>query len=219
MLKLVASNHKDSTTIEPNDMKIAILITGLALIGGLIFFLTSFRGQSSKEKITQTDTASNQAVTQDTIDNPFNDLRNMAFNATGEQLGLENLKGKEVFGVIMDWDLGEGIMTLITYQTGDASMYLSTGGGVIGGVHHENVNAASKRFVEQADKNISKTTETDLTPIPDRNCVRFYFLTNSGKYFAQEQMTNFENETSIWLDYFNEANNVITELRLTVDMK
>jgi len=200
-------------------MKITFLISGLVIIGGLIFFLTSCRGQSSKENNTQTETVSNQAVTQDTKNNPFNDLRNMAFNATGEQLGLENLKDKEVYGVIMDWDLGDGIMTLITYQTGDASMYLSTGGGVIGGGQHENVSAASKRFVEQANKYIFKTTETDSTPIPDKNCVRFYFLTNSGKYFVQEQMTSFENETSFWLDYFNEANKVITELRLTVDMK
>jgi len=198
-------------------MKITFLISGLAIIGGLIFFLSSCRGQSAKENTTQTGKSASQTVTQDMKDNPFNDLRNMAFNVTGEQLGLENLKDKEIYGVIMDWDLGDGIMTLITYRTGDASMYLNTGGGVIGGGQHENVNSASKRFVEQADKYISKTSETDSTLIPDENCVRFYFLTNGGKYFAQEQMTNFENETSIWLDYFNEANKVITELRLTTE--
>lgn len=200
-------------------MKITFLISGLAIIGGLIFFLTSCKGQSSKEKTAQTDKAANQTVSQETGGNPFSDLRNMAFHVTAEQLGLENINDNEVYGVIMDWDLGEGIMTLITYQTGDASMYLSTGGGVIGGGQHENVNTATKRFVEQADKYISKTIETDSTPIPDKNCVKFYFLTNSGKYFAQEQMTSFEDETSIWMDYFNEANKVISELRLTVDMK
>ncbi|MEA5005597.1 MAG: hypothetical protein VB022_04200 [Rikenellaceae bacterium] len=198
-------------------MKITLLITGLILIGGLIYFLASCKGQSTKTNDKQTDSDTGQVKTHDLKENPYDGLRQMAFGVTTEQLGLKDLKADDIYGVIMDWDLGEGIMTLITYKTGDASMYLSTGGGVFGGGQHENVNKASKQFVKLADKYLDKTVKTDLTPIPDKNCVRFYFLTIKGKYYAQEQMINFENRTSQWMDYFDEANKVITELRLTTE--
>jgi hypothetical protein len=68
----------------------------------------------------------------DPKDNLFEVLRKQAFDITPLQLEL-TLNGTEIYGVIMDWDLGNGIMTLVTYKTGDASMYLSSGGGVIGG--------------------------------------------------------------------------------------
>jgi len=200
-------------------MKITIFITGLLIIGGLIYFLTSCKGQPSKTKNNQADSDTGQVKSHKLKENPYDGLRQMAFGMTIEQLGLTDLKDGDIYGVIMDWDLGEGIMTLIAYKSGDASIYLSTGGGVIGGIQHENVNKASKQFVKLADKYFDKSVKTDLTPIPDKNCVRFYFLTTKGKYFAQEQMINFENKTSPWMDYFEEANKVITELRLTTEKK
>jgi hypothetical protein len=200
-------------------MKIAIFITGLIIIGGLICFLISCKGQSSKTNDKQADSDTGQVKKQELKENSYDGLRNMAFAVTVSQLGLTDLKASDIYGVIMDWDLGEGIMTLITYKTGDASMYLSTGGGVIGGGQHKNVNKASKQFIKLADKYLDKAVKTDLTTIPDKNCVRFYFLMTKGKYFAQEKMINFENKTSQWLDYFEEANKVITELRLTTEKK
>jgi hypothetical protein len=32
-----------------------------------------------------------------------------------------------VYGTIMDWDIGETIVTVVAFKTGDASMYLSSG--------------------------------------------------------------------------------------------
>jgi hypothetical protein len=200
-------------------MKLTILITGLIIIGGLIYFLTSCKGQSIKKNDTHSDSDTGRVKTNELQENPYDGLRQMAFGVTADQLGLTDLKSHDIYGVIMDWDLGEGLMTLVTYITGDASMYLSTGGGVIGGGQHDNVNKASKQFVKLADKYLDKTVKTELTPIPDKNCVRFYFLTTNGNYYAQEQMINFENSTSQWLEFFEEANRVITELRMTTEKK
>jgi hypothetical protein len=49
--------------------------------------------------------------------------------------------------------------------------------------------------------------------------VNFYFLTNKGKFVGQETMSNFENSSSIWLELFNEANNLMSEVRMTTDSK
>jgi hypothetical protein len=112
----------------------------------------------------------------------------------------------------MDWDLPEGTVTLISFVSGDASLYLSSGGGVIGGVGHDNVKQAAIAFIYKAEKYLSKTTKTETTPLPDKDGVRFYLLTNKGKFVGQEQMKNFENNSSEWLDLFEEGNKVITEL-------
>jgi hypothetical protein len=200
-------------------MKIPILIIVLIAVGGLIFCLISCKSKTKVQQVNGLTDSSNDSVRiQNLKDNPYEGLRKQAFDITPQQLEL-SVNDSEIYGVIMDWDLGNGIMTLITYKTGDASMYLSTGGGVIGGGQHENVNKAAKAFVSLAHKYFDKVTKIDSTPIPDKNCVRFYFLTSKGKYYGQEQMSRFENESSLWLEYFNEANKVITELKLTTEPK
>ena len=196
-------------------MKMAYIVIGLLLLGGLIFYLTS---RKTKQVFTQTGTQSNN----DTIkvhklsENHYHDLRDMALSATPTQLQLSLPSDQiKVFGVVMDWDLGEGVATFISFETGDASMYLSSGGGMIGGSGHENVVNGAKAFVTKAQAYLDRTTKIETTPLPDKDCVRFYFLTNKGKFTAQEQLQNFDNNTSMWLPLFLEGNKVITELRLT----
>jgi hypothetical protein len=92
-------------------------------------------------------------------------------------------------------------------------MYLSSGGGIIGAGKHEKVSRETKKLVENAQNYLDKAKKTDSTPLPDRNRVNFYFLTNKGKYFASENILNFENRSSAWLPLFEEFNSVITELR------
>lgn len=198
-----------------DKMKITLLLIGFILIGGLVYFFTNWKGKSKTREARQVDSDAAQVKTNVSEQNLYHPLRQMAFAMTPERLGVTDLKADNIYGVIMDWHLEEGIMTLVTYKTGDASMYLSTGGGVIGGGHHENVNKASKQFVKFGDGYLSMTARTDLTSAPENDCVRFYFLTATGKYYAEEKMVNFENNTSPWLEYFEEANKVISELRMT----
>lgn len=153
-------------------------------------------------------------------ENPYVRLRNRAFSATPEQLGLSLKGGKTaVYGVVMDWDVGGGIATLVAFQTGDASMYFSGGGGLIGGGQHASVNKAAKIFVKKAQEYFEKTSKAEATPLPEKNCITFYLLTNKGKFAAQELLKNFDNSTSPWLELFEEGNNLINELRTTSEGK
>ncbi len=119
----------------------------------------------------------------------------------------------------MDWDVGEGTATLVSFISGDASLYLSSGGGVIGGSGHDNVKQAAAAFINKAEKYLSKTVKTYSTPLPEKKGVKFYFLTNKGKFVGQEQIKNFDNNSSLWLDLFTEGNKLITEIRMTTDKK
>src|ERR1700677_1402473 len=71
-------------------------------------------------------------------------LRSSAIGRTPEELGLEPASDPSVaYGVVMDWGMATpgglktAVATLTSFSSGDASLYLSTGGGVIGGIGHE----------------------------------------------------------------------------------
>ena len=197
------------------------LIIGLLVLGGLTFYLTSCKNkQNSNNSEGYVSKTGDSVKVHNLPDNRFQDLRNMALSVTPEQLQITLPTNQtKIYGVVMDWDLGEGIATFISFSTGDASMYLSSGGGLIGGGQHENVSLAAKAFIEKAQQYFDKTTKIDSTPLPDKNCVRFYFMTNKGKFSAQENLKNFDNNSSPWLPLFEEGNKVISELRLTQEIK
>jgi len=195
-------------------MKMIYLIFGLILAAGIAMYLTSCNNKNNDKQASQQiqDTTKEQKV--DPNNNPYLELRNMALNVTPEQLAIELPKDKtKIYGVVMDWGLEEGTATLVAFMTGDASLYLSSGGGVMGGVGHENVQKAVEIFLAKSETFISKTTKTETTPQQKKNEVKFYFLTNNGKFVGQESMSNIENSSSEWLPLFEEGNNLITEIR------
>jgi len=175
---------------------------------------------SNKSKSAETQNTSTQDTSKKNVihpkDNAYEGLRNMAFTVSPDTLGLTLSKEKtEVYGVIMDWEMGGAIATTIAYMTGDASMYTSTGGGVIGGGQHQNVNSAAKQLIKVAQTYLDKAVKIVTTPLPQTDNVKFYLLTNKGIYVGQEAMSNFENNSSKWLGLFEQANIVLTELRKT----
>jgi hypothetical protein len=198
-------------------MKMIYIIIGIIFAGGFVFYLTSCSNKSTADdKQLITDQENAQPKVHKTKENTFEGLRNMAFIVTAEQLGLSLAADKTiVYGVVMDWEMDGATASTVAYQTGDASLYLSSGGGVIGGGQHQNVNEVARHFVSLAQTFLNKTTKTETTPLPSTNEVKFYMLTNKGIYVGREQMKNFENNSSAWLKLFAEGNNVLTELRKT----
>ena len=181
------------------------IILGIVVLGGVVFFLTIRKKSNDEVQRTKVDPANN----------PYNDLRSLALGASAEQLQLQLSEDKtEIYGVVMDWDLGDGTATLVSFVTGDASLYLSSGGGYIGGGGHPSVNKALNDFIKKSESYLDKTTLTESTPLPAKNGLTFYFLTNKGKFKATEQMENIESEKSQWLDLFNCANILIKEIRV-----
>jgi hypothetical protein len=199
-------------------MKMTYTIFGIILAGGLLFYLASCANKSTandRQSIIDQDIAKQKV--HHTKENTFEGLRYMAFKTTPEQLRLSLPADRTiVYGVVMDWGMSGATATTVSYQTGDASLYLSSGGGVIGGGQHQNVNSAAKQFVSIAQTFLDKAVKTEITPLPSTDEVKFYLLTNKGVFVGQDQMKNFENNTSAWSKLFEEGNNVLTELRKTI---
>lgn len=174
-----------------------------------------FIGCFSKEKVQQDSTSPPSSDNENTEGNPYTDLRNMALNTSAADLGLSLPGDKTIaFGLVTDWGTTEGSSTTVTYQTGDASLYYSNGGGIIGGGGQPPVNRAARSVIELAQTYLPQATPTQTTPLPGKDEVIFYFLTNKGMYAAKEKMENFENGNSSWLPLFEKVNEVITEFRI-----
>lgn len=195
-------------------MKIAYLVLAVLIIAVALGACTLLQRTESNSSNTSTvDVAKNNSNATPQI-NPFNDLRNRALTASPEQFEVDQkTSAPMVYGVVMDWNLGTGTATFVSFISGDASMYTSTGGGVIGGIGHENVRSASIQFVKNAQKFVPKAHRSDDLSLPDSNRVKFFFLTTKGRFVAEEQLTKFDDGSSRWLELFEDANKVITELR------
>lgn len=194
-------------------------IIGVLLIGGLAFYLTSCNNKSKKSEQENSQISDTAQVKETELDeNPYPGLRTQSFSITPEQLQLKLDDTKTiVYGLIMEWDITDAVISVVTFQTGDASMYISTGQIFIGGVAHENIKNSALIFINSGQEYLSLAKPTTETPLPDKGYVRFYFLTNKGKFYIQDTVENIENSKSNLTRLFELGNNVITEYRKTTD--
>jgi hypothetical protein len=152
-------------------------------------------------------------------ENPYEGLRNQAVTVTYEQLGLKLENDDDIYGLVMDWNMGDVIVTVVAFRTGDASVYLSSGQSFIGGHAHDSVVQAAQRFIAKGSLFLNKAKQAVSTAPPDKGKTGFYILTKSRKYYIEDQSEKIENNQSALTDLFAAANDVITEYRLITDKK
>lgn len=134
---------------------------------------------------------------------------------SADQFGVKSTTRRPIpYGVVVDWNVGRGVITFTAFSSGDASMYTSAGGAMIGGVGHESVKDAAQSLVRKSAEYVPKTVRSDDVQSPSENNVRFFILTNQGRFVAEEDIENFDNGSSELLELFVEANKLIAELRV-----
>ncbi len=184
-----------------NAIYVAII---LVQVGVIIYFVR--RGRLQSEKSLEQTTAP--------VETSFEGLRQLALNVTPAQLKLAIPDTQKlVYGVVMDWNTGEMVVTLSTYITGAANLYMSNGGGVSGGGKNPNVGEAAVRLVTTAQDFVERALPVGTKELPPAGCVRFYLLTNKQTFAAQEMVRFFDDQSSPWLALFEKANEVIAEMK------
>jgi hypothetical protein len=111
----------------------------------------------------------------------YMNLRQEALAKSPERMGLpSDLKDDEPFGVLMEMAMAGDVVTLAGFADGDAGVYYKTGGGMKGGIFHDNVRKAAKEFVALSATALPKMLKTTSFPLPGADKVRFYILTRKG---------------------------------------
>jgi hypothetical protein len=191
---------------KPNMTQTLLFI----LVVGIGLFYAIKYGNKAKRDIADYQ----QKTEKQTEQNPFSDMRNMAFSVTSEQLGLNGIGKDEVFGIISEMDMNGATATVVTFATGDTSLYLSSGGGFIGAGQHESVQGIVKKYVENGQKYLNKGTRIEKAELPKNGMTNFNFLTDSGIYSIEKNTSELESGKSEFSNLFRELNEVITQIRL-----
>ena len=189
---------------------LAYILIGIVSIVGIGISCNNKPKKETTKKTEQTEKTAEQ--------NPYMDMRKMALTVTAEQLGFQIPEDSiKVYGIITDLDMGGGTATVVTYLTGDASIYLSSGGGFIGAGQHESVKKVAKEFVDNGHVISFKGKPFKNPDLPTSGNANFYFLSNSGNRRITENIKKMESGESEFSKLFVELNNVMTEIRLKSD--
>ena len=145
----------------------------------------------------------------------YRELRGRALGMRPEEAGAAPAGGEnQPYGVLMETGYPNGVATLVAFASGDASLYFSTGGGIIGGIGHESVRIASQHLIESANPFLPEMEKTTAFPLPEAGRVRFYVLTLDGAFTAEAAPDDLSEERHALSPLFFAAHQVITELRL-----
>ena len=113
-------------------------------------------------------------------------MRGLALSMTRDSLGIAApASANQPWGVVMDWGLGEVTTTVVAYATGDASMYLSSGGGFIGGRDEPTVHAAALALIDTLAHAGAPCDVRTQFPLPAKDHVTFHLLTDGGVRVCQ----------------------------------
>ena len=87
--------------------------------------------------------------------------------------------------VLMDWRVGNGWATILAAVDGTASIYLSSGGGYLGGGQvHASIRDAARMAISSATGLLASFSVCSSTPLPDAGTVHFYAKRGNELLFA-----------------------------------
>ena len=139
-------------------------------------------------------------------------LRDRVLTSSPEEIGLtgEDAKAK-VWGVMMEMTFSSGgSITLLSLRDGTASLYGSTGGGMLGGYAAQK---EAKRFVAEGEKHLASMQPTKSFPYPEVGRLKFYVLTQDGVYTAEAGESKVQDARHPLFPLFIAANEVLDVLR------
>jgi len=147
---------------------------------------------------------------------PIDELRDLALSAPPAEFGIQPEVGR-AWAVVMDTTYPEGSVSLIALSDGSASLYRSTGGGMIGGQGRENVARAAQAFVNEATRHLLRFTTAVATGLPPPGITRFYVRTEAGTVTAEATEADLGAGNHPLSPLFYAGHEVITQFRAVTD--
>jgi hypothetical protein len=192
-------------------VKIAALST-IVLVATLIAWLALSRNaKAGKSGQAMSSSIATGSATKDI----YTSLRNQALQSSRKALNLPPASDStQPWGVLMDWGNTQGTATVVALSDGSASVYLSSGGGFIGGEGHEVIRKAAQRMVSTASETQAQMKATTTYPLPKEGEVVFYSLTDSGVFTAHATEEDLKSGQDSLFKLGNAGQDVISQYRL-----
>jgi hypothetical protein len=117
--------------------------------------------------------------------NPYEGLRTRALQTKFVELGVKLADDATFpYGLVMDMGLPKGTATLVAFSSGDASLYMSTGSGIIGGIGHASVRESARGWVHSVEAHLTAFAPTTTFALPAVGYIRLFVLTSCGTLTA-----------------------------------
>lgn len=142
------------------------------------------------------------------------ELRTELLHSQSSKYNIKPASNSTPWAVIMDLGFpDEGSFSVVGLSDGNGSIYLSSGGGVIGGISHDNVVISAKNLVKYSERYLPLMEKINNYPLPSKNMVSFFIITDSGVYFAKENVNQVSDENHKLFGMFYLANDLMSQLR------
>ncbi len=148
------------------------------------------------------------------------DLRALFLRTEGSALGLApDSEFPHVFGIAMDWSIGEETATIAAVRDGTASLYTTSTFGILGGSGHESVRAAARRFVKLAGAFYEDGVPASEFEYPSSDTVYFFLRTFDGVRALAADVEQIRTGASPYTGLFAAGQDVLTELRKVTERR
>lgn len=156
----------------------------------------------------------------DALSNPYLGLRNQVLESSRTALGIpQPSSATEPWGVLMETGYEKASVTVVALADGNASIYLSSGGGFIGGQRYESVRKAAIAMVHEAARHVQAMQPTKSFPLPENGHTVFYVLTDSGVFTGSGSEQALGERRHELAPLFHAGQDVITQYRLINENK
>jgi hypothetical protein len=119
-----------------------------------------------------------------------------------------------LWGALMETGYPRGTATLMALADGTTSLYLSTGGGIIGGGFHDAVATAARSFISELERHLAALRPDPDAALPAVGRVIIRALTYTARMSTEASEDDLGHGRHQLSPAFHAAHRVITELRL-----
>jgi hypothetical protein len=117
------------------------------------------------------------------------------------------------FGLIHEFWQGGVVVTMAAFNTGDLSLYFSSGGGILGGIQHERVAEMVRKTIPLLGPLTPQLERSDEMERPGAGEVTFTVLTTDGRYRSRLKAMPERNLKDANFQLFALSQGLIGELR------
>jgi hypothetical protein len=148
----------------------------------------------------------------------YQELRSMALRV---DLGALAVADGQPWGgaavAMMELVVSGTVATIVATADGAVSMYLGSGGGVIGAGEHAAVRPAAEHFRNVASDSKGLLQGTDEFPLPEPGQVRFHVRTTDGNYSGSAEEAGLRSGRHPLSPLFGAGQDLLTEIRLSAE--
>ncbi|MFI5236179.1 MAG: hypothetical protein ACHQXA_10745 [Gemmatimonadales bacterium] len=147
--------------------------------------------------------------------NAYQGLRRQILELVPAEAGFNPApEGRVVYGAIMDWPVAGAVATVVALADGTASLYLSGGGGIIGGGPHPAVAQAARTFLLSLENYLEAMVEDDHEGrLPPVGMTDLRALTTTGRRVVRASTTDLGEFRHPLANAFHAGQNLLGALR------